>query len=107
MMAAMRMRMPPAWVENFNFLQNPLCHFGAFCVLRCEFQGCGGTARLFRHCLYMSGSRAEQAARLRTIAAGFRASAAQTEWPAYRDRMLEMAADLEREAARLELRIAS
>ena len=55
----------------------------------------------------MSVSRQGQAARLRTIAAGFRAAAAQTEWTAYRDRMLEMAVDLEREAARLELRIAS
>ena len=67
----------------------------------------GGTARLFHHWVYMSVSRQGQAARLRTIAAGFRAAAAQTEWTAYRDRMLEMAVDLEREAARLELRAAS
>jgi len=49
----------------------------------------------------------EQSARLRTIAAGFRAAAAQTEWPAYRSRMLELAVDLEREAAQLDLRAAS
>jgi hypothetical protein len=62
---------------------------------------------LFHHLLYMMVSRQEQAAKLRTIAAGFRASAGQTEWPAYRDRMLEMAVDLEREAARMEIRAAS
>jgi len=54
----------------------------------------------------MKVSRAEQAVKLRTIAAGFRASAAQTDWPAYRDRMLEMAVDLEREAIRLDMRAA-
>jgi len=62
---------------------------------------------LFHHWVYMMVSRQEQAAKLRTIAAGFRASAAQTDWPAYRDRMLEMAADLEREATRLDIRAAS
>jgi hypothetical protein len=55
----------------------------------------------------MMSSRQEQAAKLRTIAAGFRASAAQTDWPAYRDRMLAIAADLEREAVRLDMRAAS
>jgi len=62
---------------------------------------------LFHHWVYMMVSRQEQAARLRTTAAGFRASAAQTDWPAYRDRMLAIAADLEREAGRLDLRVAS
>ena len=66
-----------------------------------------GTAGRFHHCVYMTGSRMEQSARLRTIAAGFRAAAAQTEWPAYRSRMLELAVDLEREAAQLDLRAAS
>jgi hypothetical protein len=39
---------------------------------------------------------------LHTIAAQFRGFAAQTEWPAYRTRMLEMAMDLELEAAKLD-----
>jgi hypothetical protein len=62
---------------------------------------------LFHHLLGMTGSREEQAARLRIVASGFRESAAQTAWPAYRNRMLEMAVDLEREADQLELRAAS
>jgi hypothetical protein len=50
----------------------------------------------------MAPSNLERAARMRNIAAAFRAHAAQTEWPAYRTRMLEMADDLEREAAKLD-----
>lgn len=47
-------------------------------------------------------SKLQQAARLHAIATSFRAYAAQTEWPAYRERMLEMAADLDLEAAKLD-----
>ncbi len=36
------------------------------------------------------------------IAAEFRGFAAQTEWPAYRTRMLEMAMELDLEAAKLD-----
>jgi hypothetical protein len=50
----------------------------------------------------MAPTRLERAARLRTIAAKFRANAAQTEWPMYRTRMLDMAWELELEAARLD-----
>ena len=55
----------------------------------------------------MKGSQRERAAQLRSIAAGFRAAAGLTEWPTYRQRMMEMAEDLEQEAAQLELRAAS
>jgi hypothetical protein len=50
----------------------------------------------------MAHTKLERAARLRAIAAEFRAHAAHTDWPQYRDRMLEMAADLELEAAKLD-----
>lgn len=50
----------------------------------------------------MAHTKLERASRLRIIAAAFRANAAQTEWPAYRDRMLDMAGDLELEAAKLD-----
>jgi hypothetical protein len=50
----------------------------------------------------MAESKLEKAVRLRNIAAAFRAHVAQTEWPAYRDRMLDMASDLELEAANLD-----
>ena len=50
----------------------------------------------------MIPSKLQRAARLHAIAAEFRANAAQTEWPAYRDRMLEMAAELDQEAAKLD-----
>jgi len=55
----------------------------------------------------MTSFREEQAERLRSIAAEFRTSAAQTRLPDYRNRMLEMAVDLEQEAARLEMRAVS
>lgn len=50
----------------------------------------------------MAESKFERAVRLRAIAAEFRANSAQTEWPAYRERMLEMANDLDLEAAKLD-----
>ena len=50
----------------------------------------------------MDDSNLERAARLRTIAAEFRTYAAQTDWPAYRARMLDMAVDLDLEAAKLD-----
>jgi hypothetical protein len=50
----------------------------------------------------MAQTNVERAARLRAIAASFRANAAQTEWPAYRTRMLDMASELEREAVRID-----
>ena len=50
----------------------------------------------------MTPSKLEQVAWLHIIAAQFRGFAAQTEWPAYRTRMLETAADLDREAAKLD-----
>ncbi len=50
----------------------------------------------------MDPSKLEQVAWLHIIAAQFRGFAAQTEWPAYRARMLEMAVDLDLEAAKLD-----
>jgi hypothetical protein len=50
----------------------------------------------------MTLSRLEQAARMHIIAAEFRHYAAQTSLPTYRSRMLEMAADLDLEAAKLD-----
>ena len=50
----------------------------------------------------MAPPKLERAARLHIIAAEFRAFAAQTDLPAYRARMLEMAADLDLEAAKLD-----
>ena len=56
----------------------------------------------FNHWLSMDPSKLQRAARMRMIAAEFRDFAAQTEWPAYRTKMLEMAAELDLEAAKLE-----
>ncbi len=50
----------------------------------------------------MIESKLERAARMRIIAAQLRAAAAQTEWPGYRTRMLEIATDLDLEAAKLD-----
>jgi hypothetical protein len=47
-------------------------------------------------------SKLEQAARMHAIAAEFRGFAAQTHWPAFRTRMLEIAAELDLEAAKLD-----
>jgi len=44
----------------------------------------------------------QRAARMHTLAAQFRGFAAQTEWPLYRARLLEMAVELDHEAARLD-----
>jgi len=75
--------------------------------LQRDILGANGTVGLFRHWLHMTSFREEQAERLRSIAAEFRTSAAQTRLPDYRNRMLEMAVDLEQEAARLEMRAVS
>jgi len=50
----------------------------------------------------MDGSKEEQVRKLRAVAAEFREFAAQTRWPSYRTRMLDMAVEMDREAARLE-----
>jgi hypothetical protein len=50
----------------------------------------------------MAPSKLEQAAQLHVLAAQFRGFAAQTEWPAYRTKMLEMAAELDLEAGKLD-----
>jgi hypothetical protein len=50
----------------------------------------------------MDPSKLERAARLHRLAAQFRGFAAQTEWPTYRARMLQLADDLDLEAARLD-----
>jgi hypothetical protein len=50
----------------------------------------------------MANSESERAARLRALATQFRDFAANTQWPAYRVRMLEIAAETEHEAARIE-----
>ena len=50
----------------------------------------------------MVPSRLERAARMHAIAAEFRGYAAQTEWPVFRTRMLETAAELDLEAAKLD-----
>ena len=46
----------------------------------------------------MAESKLERAARMHGLAAQFRGFAVQTEWPAYRARTLEMAAELDLEA---------
>jgi hypothetical protein len=50
----------------------------------------------------MAQNNLERAARMRAIAAEFRAYAAETEWPLYRIRMSETADALERDAAKLD-----
>jgi hypothetical protein len=50
----------------------------------------------------MQGSKLERAARLRELAGQFRGFAVLTRRHSYRIRMLEMAAEIEREVARLE-----
>jgi hypothetical protein len=50
----------------------------------------------------MEGTKLERAARLRELATQFRGFAVLTHRPSYRIRMLEMAAEIDREVAKLE-----
>jgi hypothetical protein len=50
----------------------------------------------------LAHTKVESAARLRTIAAQFRAHAAETDWPLYHVRMLQTAKELELEASKLD-----
>jgi hypothetical protein len=50
----------------------------------------------------MEGSKLERAQRLRELATQFRGFAVLTRRPSYRNRMLEMAAEIDREVAKLE-----
>ena len=50
----------------------------------------------------MASSNLERAARMHAIAAEFRDFVAQTHWPLFRARMLETAAELDSEAAKLD-----